>query len=187
MSHWDFGRPTGGQHDTQEPADADCPPNLTGSADGEAWPAQGPRPADLGWPTQDAWSAASSEAAQDPRRAEEGWPAQDGWPSDGGAAEDPWAANRGRPAHERWSPAMPEPPGDSWADDEWADDEWDDDGTAPYPITYERDDFVMLDPEPTAPPPQVPWEPWPAARYPYDPDPPGTTLRAPGVPGATAP
>jgi hypothetical protein len=160
MSHWDFGRPTGGQHDTREPADADYPPNLAGGADDEAWPAQGLRPADLGWPVQDAW------------------------PDDGGPAEDPWAANRGRPARERWSPGMPEPPGEG---ENWADNDGDGDGTAPYPITYERDDFAMLGPEPTAPPPEVPWEPWPPAPYPDDPDTPGTTRRAPGVPGGTAP
>src|ERR1700759_5837866 len=104
MSHWDFGRPTGGHHDTRDPADADNPPNLTGGADDEAWPAQGLRPADLGWPVQDAW------------------------PDDGGPAEDPWAANRGRPARERWSPGMPEPPGEG---ENWADNYGDGDGTAP--------------------------------------------------------
>ena len=33
MSHWDFGRPTGGQHDTQGPADPGYPPD-------DAWPSQ---------------------------------------------------------------------------------------------------------------------------------------------------
>ena len=183
MSHWDFGRPTGGQHGTQEPADADYPSGLTDGAADETWPAPEPRLADLGWPAQDAWPAGGTGVAQDVRPAQEGWPAQDGWLSGSGMAEDPWASNRGRPAEERWSPGAPEPAGDGWADEDW-----DDDGTAPYPITYERDDFAALGPEPTAPP-QVPWEPWPPAPYPDDPDipgTPGTTVRAPDAPGDTA-
>jgi hypothetical protein len=186
MSHWDFGRPTGGQHNAQEPADADYPPDLTHGVGDEAWPAYEPQPADLGWQAQNAWPAASNGTAQDARPAEEGWPARDGRRSGNGVAEDPWAANRARPADQRWSPGAPESAGDDWADDDW-----DDDGMAPYPITYERDDFAVLDPEPTAAPPQVPWEPWPPAPYPDAPEipgTPGTTLRAPAgaVPEETA-
>jgi hypothetical protein len=175
MSHWDFGRPTGGQHDTQGPADPGYPPD-------DAWPSQ----------DEDEWPA------PDGSQPEPGWPAPDGWPGDeaaagqwtgGGAAGDPWAANRRRPAEERWSPGGGRPAAEGWPpDDDWDED---DDDTAPYPLTYERDDFTALGPEPAAPPPQVPWEPWPPAPYPDTagaPEPPDALAAAAGAgaPGGAA-
>jgi hypothetical protein len=198
MSHWDFGRPLGGQQDTQEPAAPGYPP------DEEEWAADEVAP---GWPAHSPWPASPAGAAHDQPAAydegpaydegaapgawpaDESWPAQDGWPDDDAALADPWAANRGRPAQDRWSPGGVRPD-DNWADDgadnraddgsddrdDW--DDWDDDdGTAPYPLTYERDDFVGPGPGPAGqggPPPAEPWEPWPPAPYPDGAAPPGT-------------
>jgi hypothetical protein len=91
-------------------------------------------------------------------------------------AGDGQSAQDGRPAHEgwspdrRWSPAPDWPPaGDGPADEGWpGDDGWDDDeGTAQYPLTYERDDFAVADPQPAATA-REPLEPWPPATYPAE-------------------
>ncbi len=142
MSHWDFGRPADGQHDAPRrsgPAGATYSPDLPDGAEGEA-------------PDRDEWNAAG------------GWPARDGWPADSSQpARDTW------PAHEGWAPAEGWPaPGDvpanaDWpAEDNWeqADEGWDDgEYEAPYPLTYERDDFAVSDPSPPAPPPRQPTPP----------------------------
>jgi len=153
MSHWDFGRPTAGEHDAPRPsgpAGAAYPPDLPGGA--------GPAPD--AWPPQDAWPT------------DGGWQRQDGWPADDGrAAENAWAAHQGLIADERRSPAEGWPPGgDRSPDTGWpADDGWDgDDGTAQYPITYERDDFAVADPQPAGEA-REPWEPWPPAPFPGEP------------------
>ena len=83
---------------------------------------------------------------------------QDGWPADGGrphgAGRDEWA-HEGRSADEQWAAGGGWPPGAGMpADEGWpADDGFDDDDDmAPYPLTYERDDFDAADSQPAAPP-----------------------------------
>jgi hypothetical protein len=116
MSHWDFGRPTDGEHDAPRPprvAGATYPPDLPGAARDGAWPTAG------------------------------------AWPADEGSA----------------------------GGEGWDDDGWDDEAMTPYPLTYERDDFVAADQQPAAAPgpvphpapataPGPPWETWPPAPYP---------------------
>jgi hypothetical protein len=141
MSHWDFGRPADGQQDTPRrsgPAAAAYPPDLPDLPGGAG---------DGAWPARDEWPAGEDQAERD------GWPAHGGWPAGG-----------------QWSPAADWPPGEDgpaagdWpAGDGWDDD--DDDGTAPYPLTYERDDFVTAEPQPAAPA-REPWEPRPPAPAP---------------------
>ena len=66
------------------------------------------------------------------------WPAGDAWPADGG-----------------WPTRDESPAGDGWDDDE---------AMTPYPLTYERDDFVAADEQPAAAA-GPPWDPWPPAPY----------------------
>jgi hypothetical protein len=109
MSHWDFGRPMGGEHDAPRPsgaAGAAYPPDQPGGARDGAWPA--------------------------------------GYP---------WLAEGERPTRAEWAA------GDGRDDDGWDDDE----GMTPYPLTYERDDFVAADQEPA--PAADAWQPWPPAPY----------------------
>jgi hypothetical protein len=81
---------------------------------------------------------------------DDAWPPQDAWPADAGwPARDGWPAGA---ADEGW------PGGDGWDGDE---------GTAPYPLTYERDDLAVADPQPAATA-REPWEPWPPAAYPAE-------------------
>jgi hypothetical protein len=148
MSHWDFGRPADGQQDTPRRSGAaytpDLPdlPDLPGGAEDDAWPAQGDWPADGEWTPRDEWPAY------------EGRSPGGQWPP--GADSPP--AEAGRPEEG--------PPEEGWpADDGWDDD----DGTAPYPLTYERDDFVLAGPQPAAPPRER-WEPRPPAAGPGDGD-----------------
>src|ERR1700733_4172881 len=64
--------------------------------------------------------------------------------------------------------------GDAWDDDE-------DEGTAPYPITYERDDLAPAPPLPAPPgPPDAPWAPRPSAPYPVSHEAPGPHGALPG-------
>jgi hypothetical protein len=104
------------------------------------------------------------------------WADQDGWaPSGGPTAENP------RQAEGTW-PAGGWPSGDAWDDDE-------DEGTAPYPITYERDDLAAAPAPPARPaPPDAPWAPRPSAPYPVSHEAPGTHGALPGRDaGAAAP
>ena len=127
MSHWDFGHPADGQQDAPQrsgPAGAPYPPDLPGGTGDDAWPA------DAGWPAQHGWLA-----------------------GDGRAARDAWRGHAGWSPDRRWPPAPDGPPaGDRPADAGWpADGGWDDDEfTAPYPLTYERDDSAVADPRPAA-------------------------------------
>ncbi|MGH3296824.1 MAG: hypothetical protein ACRDP7_34030 [Trebonia sp.] len=116
MSHWDFGRPTDGEHDAPRPsgaASAAYPPDQPGGA------------GDGGWQAGDG-----------------GWQAGPAWPGE-----------EGRPTRPEW------PVGDGWDDDGWDDDE----GMTPYPLTYERDDFVAPDQQPA--PAADAWEPWSPPAY----------------------
>ena len=137
MSHWDFGRPTDGIHDAPRPS----------RPAGAAYPAD-PADGDGAWPAQDGWPDGHDSAAQD------GWPAHEGRPADG-----QWAADGG------WPPGGGMTPDGGWQ----ADDGWDEDpeDIAPYPLTYERDDFAAVAPSP-AEPSRAPWEPWPPAPYPAE-------------------
>jgi hypothetical protein len=173
MSHWDFSRPADGQHDAPRPsapASAAYPPDRPGDSDG-AWPARDE------WPEQDEWQAHGQLApldgwpADDGRAAQAGLVTRDGWAgdersaSDGGWAPDgDWSAaangwtDGAWPANNGWDaggdPGADDDPdagGNPDADGDGDDGDWED-GTAPYPLTYERDDFAVADvPEPTSP------------------------------------
>jgi hypothetical protein len=101
---------------------------------------------DFGRPTDDEhYAPRPSEAAgaayppeQPPAAGQGAWPAGDAWPADG-----EW------PARDEW------PAEDGWDDDE---------AMTPYPLTYERDDFVAADEQPPAAA-GPPWDPWPPAPY----------------------
>jgi hypothetical protein len=167
MSHWDFGHPADAQQDTSR---------RSGQA-GAACPPDGPeRPGGAGdgaWPALDEWPAGEGRAAAPGgRRPDEGWPADGQWSP---AADWPpaagWPPGEDGPADEGWPPA-----GDGWDDE---------DGTAPYPLTYERDDFVTAEPQPAAPaaPAREPWEPRlpaPSPAGPGDAGPGGPALDEPG-------
>jgi hypothetical protein len=148
MSHWDFSHPTDEQDDGPRrsrdagaafPADRPSPPDLPhlsrladlpnqpgGAGDG-AWPADG-------WPERD------------------GWPAHDEWPA-GDPVRDAWSAPAGWAPNSRPPSAGAWPPGGTSPDEDWPDDGGDEDeGTALYPLTYERDDYATVGPQPSAPP-----------------------------------
>jgi hypothetical protein len=66
---------------------------------------------------------------------DDAWPAQEAWPADAGwPAQDGWLAGDSQAAQDAWR----------GHDGRWDDDEF----TAPYPLTYERDDFAVADPRP---------------------------------------
>jgi hypothetical protein len=71
------------------------------------------------------------------------WPAGDGWPADAWPADGGWPARDERPAEDGWD---------------------DDEAMTPYPLTYERDDFVADGQEPAAAADAS--QPWPPAPYP---------------------
>jgi hypothetical protein len=154
MSHWDFSRRPDAERGARPP---------------EAGTAYEP----------DLLHGADADDARDPRQAYGERPERDAWP---GAAEagQPWHEGGRRPADGGLvAPAGGFPAGE-WRPDEWPDewpgqspweDAWDDgtgddgEGTAPYPITYERDDDLLAGTRQPAPPPAAPWEPWqPASR-----------------------
>ena len=85
------------------------------------------------------WAAGAAYPPDQPDAAGGGaWPAGDAWPADGG-----------------WPTRDESTAGDGWDDDE---------AMTPYPLTYERDDFVAADEQPAAAA-GPPWDPWPAAPY----------------------
>ena len=85
------------------------------------------------------WAAGAAYPPDQPDDAGGGaWPAGDAWPADGG-----------------WPTRDESPAGDGWDDDE---------AMTPYPLTYERDDFVAADEQPPAAA-GPPWDPWPPAPY----------------------
>lgn len=182
MSHWDFSHPTDEQRDrprrsrqagaafsADRPSPPDLPhlpdlprladlphlqdlpdrPDQQGGARGGAWPARD------GWPERDGWPGDGQ------------WPAHDEWPG-GDPARDAWSAPQGWAPDSRPPSAGAWPPGgDTSADEDWPADGWDEDeGTAPYPLTYERDDYTTAGPQPAAPPGDDPWEPWPPVSRP---------------------
>jgi hypothetical protein len=71
------------------------------------------------------------------------WPAGYAWPADAWPADGGWPARDERPAEDGWD---------------------DDEAMTPYPLTYERDDFVADGQEPAAA--ADPSQPWPPAPYP---------------------
>jgi len=170
MSHWDFSHPTDEQHDrprrsrqadaglsADRPGPPDLPhlprladlprstelPDRQGGAEDGVWPARD------GWPTAGEWPAQGEWAADDPAR--------DAW-----SAPQGWAPNSRPPSAGAWPPG-----GDTSPDEDWPDDGWDEgEGTAPYPLTYERDDYPTVAPQPAAPPGDDQWEPWPPAPRP---------------------
>jgi hypothetical protein len=156
MSHWDFGRSPDEHHDAPRPAGpsrAAYPPDLASGLDHDVWPAQERQPAPDGWPDGRDGSPENPWPPSD-----DGWSTDDGWAGDG----------------ERL-------PASGWpADDAWADGDDEDEDGAPYPLTYERDDFAGPGPEQSVPPP-APWEPWPPVPYPGDSGDP----QVPGTPGIT--
>jgi hypothetical protein len=171
MSHWDFGRPPAGRHDAPGPAgqgDAADPDNARTPDD--PWPPRGDRASDDPWSAGFTWTQDDSQAADDGRagndgsRADGGWPADDPWPADNGwTRDDPWPQDGG--------PADGGLAGDGPADGGLAGldlaDEEEGDGTAPYPITYERDPFTAAGAGPTARTAlDDDYEPWPPAPYP---------------------
>ena len=90
MSHWDFGRPTDGQHDTPQPswqAGAAYLPGPPDDAGDGAWPADGR------WPAAEDWPPASDEAAGDEPPAGS-WPPDDGWDDDEGLGPYPLTYER---------------------------------------------------------------------------------------------
>src|ERR1700722_2936966 len=129
MSHWDFGRPGDGQHDAPRPPwpGGTYPPDSTEANGDGAWPAPDGRTADGGRPAPDGW-------AHEGRSADEQWAAGGGWPPGAGMPAD-----GGWPAHDGF-------------DDGFVDD----DDMAPYPLTYERDDFDAVDSRP-ADSSRAPW------------------------------
>ena len=160
MSHWDFGRSPDEHHDAPRPAGpsrAAYPPDLASGLDNDDWPAQERQPAPDGWPD------GRDGAPENP------WPPSD----DGWSTEDGWAGDGERLPASGW------PAGDAWADGDDEDEDEDED-EAPYPLTYERDDFADLGSEQSVPPP-APWEPWPPVPYPGDSGDP----QVPGTPGVT--
>ena len=168
MSHWDFGRRPDAEPDARppaEPSDTACQP--------------GPVPgADDAWAARDGWAPGDVPTVETPQPAESTWPAETLW-----EADERWTAGEG------WPLSADASPGDGWASgDAWEDE---DEGTAPYPLTYERDDLAAAPPLPPptaplspspparpAPPPDAPWGPWPSAPYPV-------SHEAPGVPAAS--
>jgi hypothetical protein len=156
MSHWDFGRSPDEHHDAPRPAGpsrAAYPPDLASGLDNDVWPAQERQPAPDGWPDGRDGSPENPWPPSD-----DGWSTDDGWAGDG----------------ERL-------PASGWpADDAWADGDDEDEDGAPYPLTYERDDFAGPGPEQSVPPP-APWEPWPPVPYPGDSGDP----QVPATPGIT--
>jgi hypothetical protein len=141
MSHWDFSRQPG----------AGCDAAPAGLSD-TAYQPDTMLGAPGGWDAPDAYEV------------DEAGPGDGGWPA-GDAAEDPWpppspwAGGEGWPAESDGSGGEGWPPGDCGEDDE---------ETGPYPLTYERDDFMEAGAE-QAPPPAAPWEPWPPAPAPLPP------------------
>jgi hypothetical protein len=111
----------------------------------DAWPARDGWPADGEWPAHDESPAADGDSARD------AWPAPEGW----------------SPDNQRSSTGAWPPGAGTSADEDRPDDGWDDDeGTAPYPLTYERDDYATAGPQPAAPPVEDSWEPWPPVSRP---------------------
>jgi hypothetical protein len=154
MSHWDFGRRPDAEHDARLPAE----PSGT---------ARQPDPlpgADDAWAARDGWAPGDVPTVETPQLAESTWPTGTLW-----EADEHWAAGEG------WPPSADASQGDGWpSGDTWEDE---DEGTAPYPLTYERDDPAAAPPLPPsppsppptarpAPPPDAPWGPWPSAPYP---------------------
>jgi hypothetical protein len=136
MSHWDFSHPADEQHDR---------PRRSGQA-GAAFPPDRPNSPELpDLPPLTDLPGQQGGAGDGAWAAREGWPDRDGWPEREGWPTD----------------------GDTSPDEDWPDDGgYDDEGTAPYPLTYERDDYATADPQPGAPPGEDSWEPWPPASRP---------------------
>lgn len=150
MSHWDFGRPPAGRHDAPGPA----------GPDDDAYQ-DDPWPAGVASVPGDYQAAGNGLAGNGGSRADGGWPAEDPWPADNGWSRD-----------------------DSWARDGWAADSGltgagpggldgldlaEEPGSAPYPITYERDAFAAAGGRPAGPDLDEDHEPWPSAPYPAEP------------------
>ena len=163
MSHWDFSRRPDAAHDAEHdapppagPADTAYQPDLMLGAN-DAWATQDEYANQYGWATHDAWTPGNGPTVETPQLTEPTWPAETLW-----EADEHWAAGEDSPPSADANPDEGWQPGDAWDDDE-------DEDSAPYPITYERDDLTAAPPPPTWPtPPDAPRdrEPWPAAPYP---------------------
>jgi hypothetical protein len=192
MSHWDFGRPPAGHDapgqaepgDAAHPGDAAYPDNARTPED--PWPTRDDGTSDDPWPTRDDWAPDDAWPADNGwTRDEGGLPADNGWTRDDGSpADDPWPAGTGW-ARDDARAADNGHAADAWPMDGWPLEGWpahggltdlglasadEGENTAPYPITYERDDaFAMADAELAGPGLDDGYEPWPPAPYPGEP------------------
>ena len=176
MSHWDFSRRPKAEPDAPRPArpaDSACQPGpLPGAAGARA--------------AGDGWASSEGPTEETPHLAERTWPSEPLWPPrERQAAGEGWLPGAGTSPDDGW------PSGDVW-EDSWDNDEGD--KTAPYPITYERDDVAappqlappqLAPPQPTlpqlavprpVPPPDASVAPWPPAPYPVSIEEPGAPL-----------
>jgi len=189
MSHWDFSRRLDAAHDAEHdapppagPADTAYQPDpMLGAED--AWAARDGYAPQQRWATHDAWAPGNGPTEETPQLSEPTWPTETMW-----EADEHWAAG------EEWRPSADASPGEGWQPrDAWDDDEDEDEGTAPYPITYERDDLAVAPPPPVPPPPAWPTppdaqrEPWPAAPYPVSHEAPGAHGAPPDLDTGSAP
>ena len=132
MSHWDFSRRPDAAHDAPPPGPSDSAYQLDPVLGaGDAWAAHdGRAPGDV--PT-----------VETPQLTESAWPTETLW-----QADERWAPGESWPPGAGTSPGESWPPGDAWGGE--------DEGTAPYPLTYERDNLAAAPPLPPPPPPARP-------------------------------